>query len=171
MYFPTDQFSSVRCSGVSNSLQVHGLEHIRLPCLLPSPRACSNSCPSSWWCHPTISSSVAPFSSYPQTFLASGSLPVNQPCIRVARVLELQHQSFQWIVGLWNRICIRIVCLLAFIEEGSFFKYVLKYLSVKVYRYTDFLFALQNDWIKYKTELINQFVTIVFTHKQLFRTR
>ena len=93
-------------------------------------------------------------------------------CIRVARVLELQHQSFQWIVGLWSRNCIRIACLLAFIEEGSFFKYVLKYLPVKVYRYTDFLFALQNDWIvKYKIELINQLVTIIFTHKQLFSTR
>ena len=54
------QFS---CSVMSNSLWPHGLQHARLPCQSQTPRACSNSCPSSWWCHPTISSSVVPFSS------------------------------------------------------------------------------------------------------------
>ena len=49
-------------SVVSNSLQPHGLQHARLLCPSPTPRACSNSCPSSRWCHPTISSSVVPFS-------------------------------------------------------------------------------------------------------------
>ena len=49
-----------------------------LPCPSPSPRACSNSCPLSQWCHPTISSSVAPFSSCLQSFPASGSFPVSQ---------------------------------------------------------------------------------------------
>ena len=58
---------------VSDSLHPHGLQHIRLPCPSPSPRACSNSCPSSKWCHPTISSSVVPFSSCLQSFPASGS--------------------------------------------------------------------------------------------------
>ena len=58
-----------------DSLQPHGLQHIRLPCPSPSPRVCSNSCPLSWWRHPTISSSVIPFSSYPQSFPASGSFP------------------------------------------------------------------------------------------------
>ena len=59
------QFSSVQfsCSVISDSLQTHGLQHTRLPSLLPTPGAYSNSCPSSWWCHPTISSSVVPFSS------------------------------------------------------------------------------------------------------------
>ena len=46
-----------------DSLRPHGLHHARLPCPSPTPRACSNSCPSSQWCHPTISSSVVPFSS------------------------------------------------------------------------------------------------------------
>ena len=50
----------------------------RLPCLLPTPRACSHSCPSSWWGHPTISSSVVPFSSSLQPFPGSGSFPVSQ---------------------------------------------------------------------------------------------
>ena len=49
-------------SVVSDSLQPSGLQHTRLPCPLPSPRVCSNSCPLSWWCHPIISSCVVPFS-------------------------------------------------------------------------------------------------------------
>ena len=64
-------------SVVSDSLQPHGLQHTRLPCPSPSPGACSNSCPSSQWCHPTISSSVTPFSSCLQSFPASGSFPMN----------------------------------------------------------------------------------------------
>ena len=69
------QISSVQFSRsvVSDSLQPHGLQHARLPCPSPAPRAYSNSCPLSRWCHPTISSSVAPFSSCPQSFPASGS--------------------------------------------------------------------------------------------------
>ena len=65
------------CPVVSNSLWPHGLQHARLPCLSLSSRVCSNSCPSSWWCHPAISSSVASFSSCPQFFPASGSFPMS----------------------------------------------------------------------------------------------
>ena len=64
-------------SVMSDSLQPHGLQHARLPCPSLSPRACSNSCPSSQWCHPTISSSVAPFSCLP-SFPASGSFPMSK---------------------------------------------------------------------------------------------
>ena len=65
------------CSVMSDSLQSHGLQRSRLPCLSPSPGACWNSCPLSWWCHPTISSSVTFFSSCPQSFPASGSFPMS----------------------------------------------------------------------------------------------
>ena len=65
-------------SVASNSLRPHGLQHTRLPCPLPTPGACSNSCPSSQWCHPTISSSVSPFSFCLQSFPALGSFPMNQ---------------------------------------------------------------------------------------------
>ena len=61
-----------------DSLWPHGLKHARLPCPSPSPKICSNSNPLSQWCHPTISSSVVPFSSCPQSFPASGSFPVSQ---------------------------------------------------------------------------------------------
>ena len=72
---PILQFS---CSFMSDSLQPQGQQHARLPCPSPTPRACSNSCPSCQWCHPTISSSVIPFSSRLQSFPASGSFPISQ---------------------------------------------------------------------------------------------
>ena len=74
------QFSSVQFSrsGVSNSLWPHEPQHARPPCPSPTPGAYSNSCSSSWWCHPTISSSVAPFFSCLQSFPASGSFPRSQ---------------------------------------------------------------------------------------------
>ena len=66
-------------SFISNSLWPHVLQHAKLPYPSPTPGACSNSCPSSQWHHPTISPSVAPFSSRLQSFTASGSFPVNHP--------------------------------------------------------------------------------------------
>ena len=69
------QFS---CSVISDSLGPHGLQHARPPCPSPTPRAYTNSCPVSRWCHPTILSSVIPFSSYPQSFSASGSFQMSQ---------------------------------------------------------------------------------------------
>ena len=78
------QFSKFSGSVISDSLPPHGLQHARLPCPSPTPGACKNSCPSSWWCHPTVSSSVVPFSSCLQSFPASGSFPMNESalCIR-----------------------------------------------------------------------------------------
>ena len=72
---PSLQFSS---SVVSDSLGPHGQQYARLPCQLRTPRAYSNSCSLSLWCHPTILSSVIPFSSHLQSFPASGSFPVIQ---------------------------------------------------------------------------------------------
>ena len=61
-----------------NSLYPHGQQHARLPCPSPAPRAYANSCPSCWWCHSTISSSVVIFSSCLEYFPASGSFPMSQ---------------------------------------------------------------------------------------------
>ena len=74
------QISSVQFSHsvLSDSLWPHGPEHTRLPCSSPTPRVYSNSCPSSQWCHPAISSSVVLFSSRLQSFPASGSFPMSQ---------------------------------------------------------------------------------------------
>ena len=75
------------------------LQHARLPCPSPTPRAYSNSCPSCRWCHPTISSSVVPFSSCLQFSQHQGLLQWVSSSHQVAKVLEfqLQHRSFQWI--------------------------------------------------------------------------
>ena len=76
----TNYLSSVQSSHsvMSNSLWPHGLQHARAPCPSPTPGAYSNSCPLTWWCHPTISSSVIPFSSHLQSFPASGSFQISQ---------------------------------------------------------------------------------------------
>ena len=63
---------------MSDCLPLHGLQHARLPCASLSPGACSNSYPSSWWCHPTMSSSVIPFSSCLQSFPATASFSISQ---------------------------------------------------------------------------------------------
>ena len=81
MRVPTSNFlHSVQfsCSVISDSLRPHGLQHVRPPCSSPTPWIYSNSCPSSQWCHPTISSSVVPFSSCLQSFPESGSFPMSQ---------------------------------------------------------------------------------------------
>ena len=74
----------------------HGLQHTRLPCSSPTPRACSNSCPLSWWYHPTISSSAVPFSSCLHSFPASGFFPMRVLHTRWPKYWS-QHRSFQWI--------------------------------------------------------------------------
>ena len=87
--FPHCDHKPVLCVCISSSVQFsrsvmssfvwpHGLQHARLPCPSPTPGACSNSCPLSWWCHPTTLSSVIPFSSCLQSFPASGAFPMSQ---------------------------------------------------------------------------------------------
>ena len=72
-----------------------GLQQARLPCP-SSPRACSNSCPLSWWCHPTISSSVVPFSFCPQSFPASGSFPMSQLFTSGGQSIGVSVSVFDW---------------------------------------------------------------------------
>ena len=98
-YISLVQFS---CSVMSDTLPPHGLQQAKLPCPSPTPSVYSNSCPLNQWCHPTISSSVIPFSSCLQSSPASGSFPVSQwvsSSHQVAKLLKLQlhHQCFQWI--------------------------------------------------------------------------
>ena len=78
-----------------------GLQHARPPCPSPSSGACSNSCSLSRWWHPTISSSVVPFSSCPQSFPASGYFPMNQFFSPGGQNIGAStlNQSFQWIYG------------------------------------------------------------------------
>ena len=77
-YFPWLRSVQFSWSVMSYSLWPHESQHARPPCPSPTPRACPNSCPLSRWCHPTSSSSVVPFSSFPQSFPASGFFQMNQ---------------------------------------------------------------------------------------------
>ena len=98
-FFRVIMFSSVQfCrSIVSDSLWLHESQHARPPCPSPTPGVHSDSCPSSWWCHPAISSSVIPFSSCPQSLPASESFPLSQLFAWGGQStgVQLQHQSFQ----------------------------------------------------------------------------
>ena len=84
---PLNTFSNQKCTSfsvqfshsvMSDSLWPHGLQHAKFPCPSPTPEAYPNSCPSGQWCHPTISSSIVPFSSRLQSFRVSGSFPMSQ---------------------------------------------------------------------------------------------
>ena len=103
-YSLASQFS---CSVLSNTLWPHGLQHARLPCPSPTPRAYSNSCPLSWRCHPTISSSVIPFCSFLQSFPTSGSFPLSQffasggQSIGVSASASVQLSSVQSLSCVW----------------------------------------------------------------------
>ena len=113
MYPTSVQFSH---SVMSDSLWPHGLQHSRLPC--PNPRTCSNSCPSSWWCHPTISSSVIP--SCFQSFPSSGSFQMSLLlCIRWPK-----YWSFSFSVSPFNEysglISFRIDWSDLFAVQGTF---------------------------------------------------
>ena len=86
-------------SVMSDSFQPHGLQHARTPCPSPTLRAYSNSYPSSRWCHPTISSSVFPFSCL-QSFPASGSFPMSQFCTSGGQTTDIN--LFQSIPVMWR---------------------------------------------------------------------
>ena len=93
-------FCSVQSSRpvVSDPLRPHELQHARPPCPSPAPRVYPNSCPSSRWCHPTISSSVVPFSSCLQSFPTSGSFQMSQLFTSGSQNIGVSasNQSFQW---------------------------------------------------------------------------
>ena len=111
-------------SVMSYSLRPHGLQHARLPCPSPTPGACSNSCPSSWWCHPTLSSSVIPFSSCLQSFpalesfliirlFASGGQSIGASASASVRLINIQDWFPKYIasyVVLAKSLSLRIPC-------------------------------------------------------------
>ena len=89
-----------RRSVVSDSLRPHESQHARPPCPSPTPGVHSNSCPSSWWCHPATSSSVVPFSSCPQSLPASESFPMSQ-------------------LFAWGALSIRVSILASFLPKNT----------------------------------------------------
>ena len=107
---------SVTQSFMSDSLQPHELQHARLPCPSPSPRVCSNSCPLSQWCHPTISSSVAPFSSCPQSFPASGSFPVSWLFASGGQSIGASVSA--WVLPIQGWFPLRLTGLISLLSKG-----------------------------------------------------
>ena len=109
------QFS---CSVMSDSLWPHGLQHARLPCPLPTPGAYSNSCPLSWWCHLTIFPSVVPFSSYLQSFPASGSFPVSQVFVSGGQRIGVSASSSIFLMNIQDWFPLKLTSLTSFQSKG-----------------------------------------------------
>ena len=109
------QFS---CLIMSDSLQPHGRQHARLPCPSPTPGACSNSCPLSWWCHSTIASSVVPFSSYLQSFPSSESFPVSQFVTSGSQSIGVSASALVLPVNIQGRFPLGLTGLISFQCKG-----------------------------------------------------
>ena len=109
------QFS---CSGVSNSLWPHGLQHARLPCPSPTSRVCSNSCPSSQWCPATISSSVDPFSSRLQSFPASGFFQMSQLFASWGQSIGVSASAFILPMSIQDRFPLGLAGLISLQSKG-----------------------------------------------------
>ena len=101
---------------MSNSLLPHGLQHARLPCTSLSPWVFSNSCPWSQWCHPTISSSVAP--SCPSSFPASRSLPMNQPFASGVQSIGVSASALVLLVNIKDWFSLGLTGLTSLLFKG-----------------------------------------------------
>ena len=103
---------------MSDSLQPHGLQHARLPCPSPTPRAYWDSGPLSWWCYPTISSSVVPFSSHLQSFPASGSFPASQFFISGGQSIGVSASASILPMNIWDRFPLGLTGLISLQSKG-----------------------------------------------------
>ena len=108
----------VSCPVMSDSLWPQGLQHNSLPCPSPSPRACSNSCPSSRWCHPNILSSVIPFSSCLQSFPASRSLPMSQLFASGGQNIEASTSASVLPMNIQGWFLLWLTCLISLQSKG-----------------------------------------------------
>ena len=116
-------------SVVSNSLQPHRLQHARLPWPSPAPWACSNSCPSSSWCHPTISTSVVHFSSCPQSFPASGSFPVSQLLASSGQSIGASASASVLPVNIQGWFSLGLTALISLLSKGLS-RWIISYIYV-----------------------------------------
>ena len=105
-------------SVVSDSLRPHGLQHTRLPCSSPSPSVCSNSYPMSWWCHPTISSSVIPFSSCLQSFPATGFFSMSQLFASGGQSIAASASTSVLPKSIWDWFPLRVTGLISLQSKG-----------------------------------------------------
>ena len=136
------------------TLRPHGLKHTKFPCLSLTPGACSNSCPSSWWCHPTISFSVIPFSSCHLSFPASGTFPLSWLVVSVglsigtsASVSVLPMNIQGWFpLGLTGLVSLQFKWLSRVFSKTTVWKHQFLALSL-IYGPT--LTSIHDYWIKH----------------------
>ena len=100
------------------TLRPHGLQSTRPPCPSPTPRVYANSCPLSWWCHPTISSSIVPFSYGLQSFPASGSFPMNQFFASGGQSTGVSASASVLLMNIQDRFPLRLTSLISLQSKG-----------------------------------------------------
>ena len=120
-----------------SSLPPHGLQHARLPCPSPSPVACSNSCSSSRWCHPTISSSVVPFSPCLQSSTASGSFPMNQLFTSGSQTIGASASASILLMNIQGWFPLRLTGLISLLSKG-FSKVFYHSLKASIFQHSAF---------------------------------
>ena len=103
---------------MSDSLRLHGLQHARLPCPSPNLRAYSNSCPLTWWCHPTILSFVIPFSSCLQSFPASGCFPISQLLVSGGQSIGASASASVLPMNVQGWFPLRLTGLISLLSKG-----------------------------------------------------
>ena len=135
-------------SVMSDSLQPHGLQHARPPCPSPTPRACSNSCPSSPWCHPTISSSVVHFSSCPQSFPALGAFPMSQPFASSGQSIGASASASILPVNIQGWFLLGWTGWISLLSKDSQDKWYLTFMLFLFTKNSTYLFHFHNDSIK-----------------------
>ena len=120
-------------SVMSNSLQPHGLQHARLPRPSPTPRVYSNLCPLSQWCHPTISSSVVPFSSHLQSFPASGSFPMSRLFISGSQSIGVSASASFLPVNIQDWFPLGLTALISLLPKG--FSRVISSITIRKHQF------------------------------------
>ena len=152
---------------MSDLLRPHEPQHASPPCPSPTPRVYSNPCPLSWWCHPTISSSVVPFSSCPQSFPASGSFQMSQlftsggQSIGVSAptsVLPMNTQDWSPLYLGWNNVLERLKTKTTLIISVSFDTVIFRVFPA--YLYMRFIYSVlgnSGSWVWF----ISSFVLVL----------
>ena len=148
------QFS---CSVVSYPFRLRWLQHARLPCLSPTPEACSNSCPSGRWCHPTISSSVIPFSSCLQSYPASGSFLVSQSFASGSQSTGVSASPSVLLMNIQDWFPLGLIGLISLQSKGLW--RVFSNIKVQKIQYTNILYLMQGSVTKIYTHVKIQIIT------------
>ena len=142
------QFS---CSVVSDSLHPHALQHTSLPCPSPTLRAYSNSCPSSRWCYPTISSSVIPFSSHLQSLPASGSFQMSQLFTAGGQIIGVSASTSVLPMNIQDWFPLELTGYISLLSKGRsrvFSKTTIQIInsSVLIFLYSPTLTSIHDHW-------------------------